>query len=182
MENWMNFTRLATIIALLITCSLGLAAQQVTGETQFAAVLPDFQGRIMQYSFPVNPFPPDWLPAGHVTKFNFSGTNVIEVETVKGVTELYLSDSHDLCGPKAGPVGSCSYLGTMVGALEIKTISLASGATYAHVTGTFLGLFTDDHGDQFANTLGLLAFDTYPSVNSVVVPSAGSVVIVLENN
>jgi hypothetical protein len=182
MENWMTLTRLITIIALFVTCSLSLIAQQVTGETQFAAVLPDYYGQIMQYSFPINPFPPDWLPAGHAKKFKFSGTNIVEVETVKGVTELYLSDSHDLCGPKAGPVGFCSYLGTMVGALEIKVINLAGGATYSHVTGTFSGLFTDDHGDQFPNTLGLFAFDTYPSVNSVVVPSAGSVVIVLENN
>jgi|ERR1035438_10143755 hypothetical protein len=178
----MNFPRVGTIIALLITCSLGLAAQQVTGETQFAAVLPDFQGQIMQYSFPVNPFPPDWLPNGHARRFKFSGTNIVEVETVKGVTELYLSDSHDFCGPKAGPAGTCSYLGTMVGELEIKTISLGSGATYSHVAGTFSGLFTDARGDQFPNKLGLFSFDTYPSVNGLVVPSAGSVVIVLEDN
>jgi hypothetical protein len=182
MENPMNLPRVGTIIALLITCSLGLAAQQVTGETQFAAVLPDFHGQIMQYSFPINPFPPDWLPNGQASKFKFSGTNIVEVETVKGVTQLYLSDSHDYCGPKAGPAGSCSYQGTMVGELDIKTISLESGATYSHVAGTFSGLFTDARGNQFPNKLGLFSFDTYPSVNSIVVPSAGSLVIVLEDN
>src|SRR5271167_301971 len=118
----MRLTRLGTMIALLVTCSLGLAAQQVAGDTQFAAVLPNEHGQIMQYSFPVNPFPPDWVPNGHASKFNFSGSNIVEVETVQGVTELYLSDSHDICGPKARPAGYCSYLGTLVGELEIKAI------------------------------------------------------------
>jgi hypothetical protein len=157
-------------------------SQSAAGDTQFAAILPSFQGVIMQYSFSIAPFGSSWLPLGHIKKFNFAGTNVAQMQTVGGVTELYMSDSHDICGPKAGPTGSCSYLGTLSGGMTVTTISIESGGSYEHVTGTFSGLFLDDDGNQFAYTPALLSFDTYPAKDGINVPSAGSLMVVLAYN
>jgi hypothetical protein len=159
-------------------------SQSAAGDTQFAAILPSLQGFIMQYSFPIAPFGPSWLPGGHLKKFAFSGANVAQMQTVGGVTELSLSDSHDICGPKAGPAGSCSYLGTLAGVMDVQTIILdpSQNLSYQHVTGTFSGLFTDDDGHQYVHTPALLSFDTYPATDGINVPSVGSVVVLLAYN
>lgn len=169
------------IVGMLFLASLTFG-QSVAGDTQFAAILPSFQGEVMQYSFPIAPFGPNWLPLGHSKKFSFAGKNLAQMETVNGVTMLYMSDSHDFCGVNGGPDGACSYLGTLVGPMEVKQTSLQSGATFEHVSGNFYGAFTDDKGNEFEDTLAILSFDTYPSVDGINVPSAGSVVIVLANN
>lgn len=97
----------------LLLCSTALA-QQLNGTTQFATILPDFQGRIIQYAFPVTPFE-GWVERQHLKKYKWESVpNTVQVQTVDGVTQLNLIDTHDICGPKAGPVGACEYLGTLL--------------------------------------------------------------------
>ena len=163
----------------MATCALSLA-QKATAFTQFATVLPDYKGAIIQYAFPLSPFS-QWIPSGKVSKFDFQGSDTVQIITVKGVTELYLWDTHDICGPKAGPVGSCSFLGTMWGPLLTEAKKTPEGASYSCVSATFYGVFEDPHGAEF-NVEALLSFDTFPTVDGAVWASTGGLTIVLQYN
>ena len=164
----------------LLLCSTALA-QQLNGTTQFATILPDFQGRIIQYAFPVTPFE-GWVERQHLKKYKWESVpNTVQVQTVDGVTQLNLIDTHDICGPKAGPVGACEYLGTLLGPLQITEEFLYAGS-YQHVSGTFVGTFTDAQGYVFRDVFALLDFDTFPTVDTVNVPDHGGVTIVLQYN
>lgn len=168
--------------ALLIgTFTTGMQAQEMTGVTQFATILPNVHGQIMQYAFPISPFS-EWDQYRHARKFSFAGSNLAEVQTVNGVTELYLLDTHDFCGPKAGPNGYCGYVGTLDGQLKVEAIGVPGSASYQHVTGVFLGEFIDAQGKLHKNILALLSFDTFPATDGIVWASHGGVTVVLACN
>lgn len=169
---------LLTGALLIATFTTGMQAQEMTGLTQFATILPNFHGQIMQYAFPVSPFS-EWDQYAHQKKFAFSGSNTAQLQTVNGVTELYLMDTHDLCGPKAGSNGYCGYVGTLDGQLKVEAVSVPGGASYQHVTGAFLGEFIDAKGKLRQNILALLSFDTFPATDGIVWASHGGVTIVL---
>jgi hypothetical protein len=171
---------LPLFILLLTGCAL---AQQVAGDTQFATILPAFNGSILQYSFPVTPFG-GWVENGNAKKFAFGGTDVAQLETVDGDTELYLVDTHDVCGPKFGAVGKCTFLGSLTpGTWSVQTLNGADG-TYQHVQGEFSGSFQDAKGNVFLYVPVLLSFDTFPTQPQGAVnwPSHGGVTVVLKLN
>lgn len=157
-----------------------VSAQTAGGYTQFATILPNFKGEILQYSFPVSPFS-EWDASKRAKKFTFAGTNTVQVQTVAGVTQLYLSDSHDVCGPKNGSAGQCQFLGQLSGTFSIESNNL-NGAAYQHVSGTFYGTFQDAKGNSYENVPVLLSFDTFPSIDGVQWPAFGGVTIVLQPN
>jgi len=172
---------LAGALLIATTFTIGMRAQEMSGLTQFATVLPNYHGQIMQYAFPISPFS-EWEQYKHAKKFAFSGSNLAEIQTVNGVTELYLYDSHDFCGPKAGPWGACLYEGTLSGQLKIEAVAVSGGASYQHVSGDFYGTFSDAKGNMYYNVLGVLSFDTFPASDGVIWAAHGGVTIVLGDN
>ncbi len=167
-----------SLIALIVFCSFSAFGQSVWGETQFATILPALNGGIIQYAFPVTPFVGAWFPTSHQKKFTFSGTHTAAIQTVDGVTELYLHDEHDICGFKGG---SCSFLGTLSLPFEITSVPF-DGGIYQHVVGEFYGTFTDETGLQWPDVIALFSLDTFPADDPVDMPSVGSVVIVYKLN
>jgi hypothetical protein len=167
-------------LLLLLGCSCA-SAQQLSGYTTFATILPDLQGQFMQYAFPVSPFD-FWIPKGHSKKFQFGASNAVDVATVNGVTELYLADSHDVCSSKAGIEGQCTYLGTLTPGSFLVTPEVGAGGTYQHVTAEFSGAFVDAKGNIFSPVTALLSFDTFPTKDTVNWPSTGGVTIVFDLN
>ncbi len=166
---------------LVLLTVVSASAQQVTGDTQFATILPDFQGQILQYAFPISPFG-GWVENQHLPKYEFTELpNVVQVQTVKGQTQIYLKDVHDICGPKAGSFGACIFTGILTGDLVVANEVLLDSA-YQHVSGTFVGTFTDAQGDVYQNIPALLSFDTFPTIDTVYWPSYGGVTIVLQPN
>jgi len=139
-----------------------------------AFVLPNPSGIIIQYSFPLGPFEV-WLPAKDLKAYDFQKEpNSLQIETVGGVSELLLSDSHDFCNP------SCKYLGTFdAGLPSVAVAALPDGAVYETVSGTLTGTFTDAFGKKYTNVLALFSFTTYPGAG---VPAVGYLTVVLQDN
>jgi hypothetical protein len=162
---------------LLLTASLW--AQSMAGSTQYAAVLPNMHGEIIQYAFPVSPFS-GWDEYSHKKKFTFSGANTVQLETAGGLTELYLSDMHDFCSPNAGPNGYCSFLGT--GTLTVEAVTVPSGGSYQHVVGYFVGSFVDVKDNFYSDVTAILSFDTFPATDGVPWAAHGGVTVVLADN
>jgi hypothetical protein len=168
----------ATKIMLTMLLMAGaMWAQTASGATQFATILPDYYGRILAYSFPATPWI-NWNASGHQKKLKLTGTNVLQLQTVDGVTYVYLRDTHDICGKDTG---YCYYLGVLSAPLEVDSVDVES-AVRQHVTGTFYGTFTDSHGNTYQNVLGLLSLDTFPATDTIQVGSVGHLDVIFNFN
>jgi hypothetical protein len=176
--------KLRYLLPLVLLSCLSAFGQMGSGDTQFATILPDLQGVPIQYAFPVSPFG-EWIPSFHAKKFDFSTIdNVMQVQTVNGVTQLHLRDTHDLCGHvKVPPAGFCSFDGTLQGPINTITTNLTGEAGWTnHVSGLFLGTFIGPYGVEYDNVYAYLTFDTFPTLNTVYWPATGGVTVVLSNN
>jgi hypothetical protein len=103
-------------------------------------------------------------------------TSCVLVQTVDGVSELYLTDSHDFCKP------ACTFLGTLSTTPTIQQATQAGGATYQTVSGSVTGTFKDAYGNTFTNVPALFGFTTYPGHGDVGVPAVGSLIVTLQPN
>jgi hypothetical protein len=176
----MRFVRLAVIIALIATCSIGLHAQQVFMMTWEAFVLNAPSGVILQYSYPLGPVE-TWQPAKRVKSFHLGGQacprNCVQIQTVKGAgTKFYMTDSHDFCKP------SCTYLGTFSSGLNVQQNLDSEGSIFQTVTGSLTGTFTDALGRTFDDVPALFGFTTYPGRGNTGVPATGSLIVTLQEN
>jgi len=172
----MRLVRLATILALALLCTTQMPAQQVFMNTWEAFILPSPAGVIIQYSFPLGPLD-FWAPGKKVKTIQFQQSpNSVQIQTAGDVSQLLLSDSHDVRSP------SCTYLGTFVDGPGTQQILQPGGSYYQIVQGTLVGTFTDAFGYQYDNVTALFFFSTYPGYGPAGVPSVGSVTVVLQEN
>lgn len=180
----MTFARLAIIVALIVTYSVGLHAglwaQQLSLETWSADILPDMQGDILQMSFPLGVG--IWEPYEQgVPKYSCT-KNCVALWTVDDVTYLSLSDSHDICkkGPNGGP---CTFSGAFTTPLSVSlTPPSSSGVVWGTWSGQLLGTFSVA-GWQETNIQALFEFNTYPAViGDPQVPAVGSLILVFQDN
>lgn len=95
-------------------------------------------------------------------------------------SKLWLSDSHDICGPGFGPMGSCTFEGLFfLGPLVTRT-KMPDGSFSYQVYGLAQGTFTDDFGESLERT-AIFNFITYPTPNKkgYGIPATGSVIVEL---
>lgn len=160
--------------ALLMLLSIMGFAQQSYQPTWVTNPLPNLQGKVIQWGIPTGSG--SFFPAKQQKSFKFGCSNCIQVQTVNGSTQLFASDSHDVCKP------ACTYLATFV---EFHAELVTEGVTqFYRVSGGLNGTFTDPFGVVTENVPARYYFETFPNKYSepVFVPAAGGLTIVLSLN
>jgi len=174
--------------AALLALSIPAPAQQFRMATASALVLPAHD-QFIQYSFPFTPNPDDrWIPGQRTKKTpclqgmcpgKTARANWVDVETdYSGISRLWLSDSHDFCGPKFQPQGYCSYQGTFYMGPYGTPILMPDGSAANSVFGLVNGVFVDDSGHSY-NAPAIFNFTTYPNPSGGSIPATGSVIVEL---
>jgi hypothetical protein len=176
-------TKWLLALAFVLPASFG-SAQEFRMNTIQADILPRPDGLILQYSFPLGPgLQQGWWPTEQVAKFDFGDwANTLQYQTSKGATELWLQDSHDVCGPKEAPAGVCTYLGTFYYGPVISEYTLPDGSEYASVFGELTGTFTDVFGNIYSNVSAVFEDTTYPGYSPYGVAASGLLIIELQEN
>lgn len=141
----------------LLLCSCSLFGQELAQPTWSVAAVPNENGKITQYSFNTNAgfF---WVTKQEL-KYKLGGKscvgNCLQIQTVGGVTQLYLQDSHSICG------SGCTYQGTF--SYFKKTLNAEGPAFYWSVEGSLVGTFTDPNGVTYQNVAARFYFETNPA-------------------
>ena len=182
--------QVTSAILLLFAMAMGAGAQSFQMATASALVLPTGEGFI-QSSFPFTPSQFEWWYPHLQTKIKepcFAGfcdekkmqTDFLRVETGRdGVSQVWLSDSHDFCGPKFQPQGYCSYQGAFyLGPFGTPTL-MPDGSSTTEYFGLAIGTFVDDFGVAHDGVSAIFNFQTYPQANGGSIPATGSLIVEL---
>ncbi len=186
--------QVTSAILLLFAMAMGAGAQSFQMATASALVLPTGEGFI-QYSFPFTPSQFEWWYPHLQTKIKepcFAGfcdekkmqTDFLRVETGRdGVSQVWLSDSHDFCGPKFQPQGYCSYQGAFyLGPFGTPTHWDAGWIFDHRNTSSDLPIgrpVVDDFGVAHDGVSAIFNFQTYPQANGGSIPATGSLIVEL---
>lgn len=178
-------------MSLLVCVALSALGQSFQMATASALVLPRPDGEFIQYSFPFTPSQFEWWAPTLRTKVKepcFLGfcagpkmqTDFLRVETDRsGLSQVWLSDSHDICGPKFQPQGYCSYQGTFyLGPFGIPTL-MPDGSSTTEWFGLATGTFVDDFGVAHEEVSAVFNFQTYPQAHGGSIPATGSLIVEL---
>lgn len=148
-------------------------AQFLVQQTWATNPLNKLQGKIIQYGIVAGDGA--WYPTQQAKALKpFCSNNCAEIQTVNGVSQLFVTDSHDFCKPV------CTYSGTFV---DLRNEQITQhGATFWKVSGGLIGTFTDPHGIVTENVPARYYFETFPSTDGTYVPAGGNLTVVLALN
>jgi hypothetical protein len=163
-------------VALSLLGSLS-AAQELSAPTTALYVINNIHGVALQYSMQQGATTAFYATKQR-TSYSFSNTaNVLEIQTVGGVTELNALNSNN----GACHSGNCSYSGTF-SELRMETVALSDGSSRIRMSGDLLGTFTDPGGNVYTNIVAHYYTETYPATDGVTVGAVGGLTIVLTYN
>jgi hypothetical protein len=168
-----------TFIVLMLCLGAALCSgQELSQVTSFAYVLPDFRGEFQQWGFAIGASTESYSPTGQAKKFkSYCTKNCLQIETVAGVTELIMTDSHDFCSLGTG---FCSYSGTFT-SFNSQVVNKGN-FSYTRISGELVGTFTDAQGNISNNVSALYSAETYPANNGILEVAPGNLTVILQLN
>lgn len=168
-------------LPLLLLCLTSFApAQYLLQSTWVTNPLNAHDGHMLQWGIVTGP-PSAYFPAQQEKKQKpWCSHNCAMVQTVNGVSQLFVTDSHDFCAAVPPSTSNCSYLGSFV---EFHQELVTEGiAHFWRVSIGLTGTFTSPLGVVTQNVPARYYFETFPSQDSTDVPSGGNLTVVFELN